>query len=82
MPNVQFDETDSGITSRKVFGEPAVPGMVNLLTKAGLVKDKKNAKLILIGIILVCLGITVYLLSYSIPKLFPSRVPQNSAESN
>ena len=67
MANVQFEEdqqfggSSSGFQSRQILGVPQTPWMVRLLGKLG-VRDEKIAGYILIGIAVVGISITMFLL--------------------
>jgi hypothetical protein len=52
MVDVQFNEEQTEIyRSRRILGDEVVPGMVNALTKTGIVKSGKHAEYVLFGII-------------------------------
>lgn len=62
MSNVQFDEGIEKFTSRKILGEEVVPGMVKLLSKTGLAKDRNQAEYILVGTIIISIILTIIIL--------------------
>ena len=66
MTNVQFEEEQQMFTSRRILGGAVMPGMVKMLIKTGLVKDSSQAKYILVGVVVVCILITVFVLYSSI----------------
>ena len=67
MANVQFEEdqqfgsSSGSFQSRQILGVPQTPWMVRLLGKLG-VRDEKIAGYILIGIAVVGISITMFLL--------------------
>lgn len=64
MAEVIFDE-DKGekefhIRSRRLFGDPETPTMIKFLLDHKIVKNEKQAMYILIGVVVVFLGATLY----------------------
>ena len=80
MGNVEFDEEKSAndFTSRRLFNEAAVPGMSRFLIKWKVVKSPREAKWVMIFVIIVSLGVSAYLL---ITTFFPNAftVSKNTA---
>jgi hypothetical protein len=63
MNDVQFHEDNElHIKSRKLFGEPETPTMIRFLLRTGLAKNEKQALYILIGVIVVALSSTIFLI--------------------
>ncbi len=74
MENVQFDEGDqvTSFASRKTSGDPTISTMSRIFIKTGLAKNPKQVQNLMIGIIVVCILITIYALtSVFAPGLLP-----------
>ena len=52
MSEIQFDEGDDLILQHKIQNRREKPGIADLLIKSGIVKDKQQANLVMIGIII------------------------------
>ena len=64
MDRVEFiEQNEFHIKSRKLFGEPATPSMVYFLLKVGIVKNEKQAVMVLLSIIILVLILTFSLIS-------------------
>ncbi len=61
MSQVQFEDNDFHIKSRRIFGEPETPTMIKFLLNRGFAKNEKQALYILISVIIVALLISVFL---------------------
>lgn len=72
MPDedIQFEEEygDSKfhIRSRKLLGEPTTPAMINFLISKKVAKDEKQALIILVSIIVIFLGLSIFIIDKSI----------------
>jgi hypothetical protein len=64
MNQVQFEEDNNEfhIRSRRLFGEPETPTMVRFLLRTGIVKNEKQALYILVGIVIIALAVTIFLI--------------------
>ncbi len=64
--DIQFEEeygnTEFHFKSRKILGEPTTPTMVNFLLNKGIVKNEKQATIVLLLCILIFLGLSVFIL--------------------
>ncbi|GEM_PF-4133799 len=84
MGNVQFDEekaTSSSFTSRSIFGEQVEPTMSRLFRKWGIISKPSQAKWVMILIIVVCLGISAYLMTVTLLPAgsgTPNKTPQQT----
>ncbi len=47
--SISFDENKYKIKSRVIFGQAEVPKMITFLTTKGIVKNEKQAKMVLLG---------------------------------
>ena len=72
MPDedIQFEE-DYGdskfhIRSRKLLGEPTTPAMINFLISKKVAKDEKQALIILVSVIVIFLGLSIFIIDKSI----------------
>lgn len=52
---MQFDESQFKIRSRRLLGEPQVPGMIRFLVTKGIVKTEKQA----VGAMLTVVGVLI-----------------------
>ncbi len=59
MSTMQFDESQFKLRSRRILGEPEVPGMIKVLVTKGVVKTEKQAVSVLLGIVLVFIAVSV-----------------------
>jgi hypothetical protein len=59
MSTMQFDESQFKLRSRKILGEPEIPGMIRFLVTKGLVKGEKQAIAVILGIVIVIVVISV-----------------------
>lgn len=74
MVDVQFQEEQTEIyRSHRILGEEVVPGMVNALTKTGMVKSGKQAEYILIAVIIVSIVGTVFFMTRALRS--PNKPP-------
>jgi hypothetical protein len=62
MPQVEFEEERNKFTSREIIGQPVTPSTVKFLRRIGLVKDDSQAKYVMFVTILLCFGLTVYVI--------------------
>lgn len=64
MALVEFEENNNEfhIRSRRLLGEPDTPGMVRILLKYGVVKNEKQALVVLVTLMLVAFSATFLLL--------------------
>jgi hypothetical protein len=72
MSEISFHEDNEfHIRSRKLLGEPETPSMIRFLLRTGIVKDEKQALYVLIGVIVVALSSTVFLIrsEFSNPEI-------------
>lgn len=74
MANVQFEE-ESQYAARRPSG--TTPKMAAKLISLGLVKNEKQASYILIGIAIIALLLSAYLIS---SKVLPANVPLDAGE--
>ena len=68
MSSIEFDESKFKLKSRRILGEPEVPGMIKFLVVRGIVKSERQA----IGALLTCV-VTLILLSIFIGTSNTSR---------
>jgi len=62
MGSIDFhEENEFHIRSRRLLGEPETPSMIRFLLRTGVVKNEKQAVSILIGVILVALSATFFI---------------------
>jgi hypothetical protein len=62
MNSVDFmEDNEFHIKSRRLLGEPTTPSMVRFLLRSGVVKNEKQALLVLIGVVIAVLALTFYL---------------------
>lgn len=62
MDGIRFNEEEEfHIKSRKLFGEPTTPSMVRFLLRFGIVKNEKQALIVLIIFVAIVIFITIYL---------------------
>ena len=52
---MQFDESQFKIRSRRLLGEPEIPGMIRFMVTKGIVKTEKQA----VGVMLACVGLLI-----------------------
>lgn len=62
----EYGESGFHIRSRKILGEPTTPTMVNFLLNKGIVKNEKQATIILLICIFVFLGLSIFILRNSL----------------
>ena len=60
MPEVQFDESQFKLRSRRILGEPEIPGMIKFLVVKGIVKTEKQAVGIMLGVVVTLILISVF----------------------
>ena len=62
MVTIQFDESQFKLRSRRILGEPEVPGIIRFLVTKGIVKNENQAVTVLIGLVLIIGGVSVYII--------------------
>ncbi len=63
MSDIQFEEPGSDLytfQSRSVLSESATPRMVQWLMKMGIIRSEKVGGLVLIGVIVVAFGVSIF----------------------
>lgn len=64
MKHVDFvEQNEFHIKSRKLFGEPTTPTMIRILLRTGIVKNEKQALIVLIGIVILLFTLTFTLIN-------------------
>lgn len=61
METLQFDESQFKLRSRRILGEPEVPGMIKVLVTKGVVKTERQAIMFLLGIVVIFIAISIYI---------------------
>lgn len=61
METMQFDESQFKLRSRRILGEPEVPGMIKVLVTKGIVKTERQAIMFLLGIVVVFIAISIFI---------------------
>lgn len=75
MEGIRFNEEEEfHIKSRKLFGDPTTPSMVRFLLRYGIVKNEKQALVVLIAFIAVVIFLTIYLSNNLLFNTSPSYV--------
>lgn len=72
MSDVEFEENNNEfhIKSRRLLGEPETPAMIRALLKTGVVKNEKQAVVILLIFIIVIFSISWFVVQGAVnPKL-------------
>ncbi|MES2986181.1 MAG: hypothetical protein V4686_03605 [Patescibacteria group bacterium] len=62
MANIQFDESQFKLRSRRLLGEPEVPAMIKFLVTRGIVRSEKQAISVLLTIVLVIVMISIFII--------------------
>jgi len=62
MSELRFNEEDNfHIKSRRLFGEPTTPSMISFLLRFGIVKNEKQALVLLLSFVFVIIFLTIYI---------------------
>ncbi|MBC7981980.1 hypothetical protein H7X65_02800 [Candidatus Parcubacteria bacterium] len=61
-----FDESKFKIRSRALLGAPEIPTMIRVLVKNGIVKTENQAVAILLSVVAVFIGVSVFLVHRSV----------------
>lgn len=61
METLQFDESQFKLRSRRILGEPEVPGMIKILVTKGVVKTEKQAILFLLATVAIFIVLSVFI---------------------
>ncbi len=62
MANIQFDESQFKLRSRRLLGEPEVPAMIKFLVTRGIVRSEKQAISVLLTVVLVIVMISIFII--------------------
>jgi len=68
MPDVQFEDDNIGLKSRRIFGEPTTPKMIVAVMNTLGIKNVKFAGNLLIVLSIIILIISVYLVNKAIKE--------------
>ena len=64
MNRVEFnEENEFHIKSRALFGDPQTPTMIRLLLKTGIIKKEKHAVAVLLIMVVIFVGATLWVLN-------------------
>jgi len=64
MNRVEFNEENEFHTkSRALFGDPKTPTMIRLLLKTGIVRNEKQAVAVLLIMVVLMVGVTLWILN-------------------
>lgn len=64
--NFSFDESKFKIRSRAILGAPEVPTMIRVLVKNKIVKTENQAVAVLLSVVAVFIGVSVFLIHRSV----------------
>ncbi len=64
--NVTFDDSKFKIKSRAIFGRPEVPNIIKFLVNKKIVKNEKQAVILVFILFIIFIALTVYLFRTSI----------------
>lgn len=62
MSTMQFDESQFKIRSRRILGEPEVPGMIRVLVTKGIVKTERQAIGVLLSGVCVIIAVSIFII--------------------
>lgn len=76
----EYGDAKFHIRSRKILGEPTTPTMVNFLLNKGIVKNEKQAVIVLISTIVVFMSLSIFIIDRSLnndaPLIFVNKYGQ------
>ena len=61
--NIVFDENKYKIKSRSTLGSPEVSTIIRLMIKSKIVKNKNQASVMILFLIIICLGLSFYFIN-------------------
>lgn len=79
--NISFDDNKFKIKSRVIFGAPEVPSIIKIMVKKGLVKNENQAIRLILILIILLFGTSVFLINRSV-RIQPATVDKQFITNN